>query len=135
MKTTETEVLLLLCASQLLIAADTAPGGLRKRLQNRGEELLDEANEERVGPQHVGPLYVDPPYAPGYEPRTDNLRLDSTLYRRTVMDRGVDRLHEQGLNVPDTEQGRAAALAAGTDPPPADVVRDQAPATGLEALV
>jgi hypothetical protein len=44
--TTETEIMLLLTAAQLLQAADKAPGNLRKRLQLRGEQLLDEAAAE-----------------------------------------------------------------------------------------
>jgi hypothetical protein len=44
--TTETEIMFLLTAAQLLQAADKAPGNLRKRLQLRGEQLLNEADAE-----------------------------------------------------------------------------------------
>ncbi len=63
-KTTETQALLLLVASQLFQAADKAPTGLRKRLQLRGEQILDEA-EADAAPSTLPPLdfseFIDEP--------------------------------------------------------------------------
>jgi hypothetical protein len=46
--TNETEILLLLCAAQLIQAADVAPGALKKKLHGRAEQLLEEAEEGRA---------------------------------------------------------------------------------------
>jgi hypothetical protein len=73
--TTETEIMLLLTAAQLLQAADKAPGNLRKRLQLRGEQLLNEADAEgadarkHAEEEHVP--YYPPPYAPERAERGD----------------------------------------------------------------